>query len=38
MDWGADTNIASLLLRDEFTVKPGLKRALVNICALANTK
>jgi alpha-L-rhamnosidase len=31
---GADTNIPSLLLRHEFSVKPGLKRALVNICGL----
>ncbi len=30
----ADTNIASLLLRHEFIVKPGLKRALVNVCGL----
>ena len=30
----ADTNIPSLLLRHEFVVKPGLKRALVNICGL----
>ena len=30
----ADTNIPSLLLRHEFTVKPGLKRALINICGL----
>lgn len=30
----ADTNILSLLLRREFVVKPGLKRALVNICGL----
>ncbi len=30
----ADTNIPSLLLRHEFTVKPGLKRALVNLCGL----
>jgi alpha-L-rhamnosidase len=30
----ADTNIHSLLLRHEFTVKPGLKRALINICGL----
>jgi hypothetical protein len=30
----ADTNIASLLLRREFAVKPGLKRALVNLCGL----
>jgi alpha-L-rhamnosidase len=30
----ADTNIPSLLLRRGFTVKPGLKRALVNICGL----
>ena len=30
----ADTNIASLLLRHEFVVKPGLKRALANICGL----
>jgi len=39
-DWSAkwigspDTNIASLLLRAEFTVKPGLKRALANVCGL----
>jgi len=30
----ADTNIPSLLLRHEFVVKPGLQRALVNICGL----
>jgi alpha-L-rhamnosidase len=30
----ADTNIPSLLLRREFVVKPGLKRALVNVCGL----
>ncbi len=30
----ADTNIPSLLLRKEFSVKPGLKRALVNLCGL----
>jgi hypothetical protein len=30
----ADTNIPSLLLRREFVVKPGLKRALINICGL----
>jgi hypothetical protein len=30
----ADTNIPSLLLRREFSIKPGLKRALVNICGL----
>jgi alpha-L-rhamnosidase len=30
----ADTNIPSLLLRHEFSVKPRLKRALVNICGL----
>ncbi|MBW8864188.1 MAG: family 78 glycoside hydrolase catalytic domain, partial [Verrucomicrobia bacterium] len=30
----ADTNIPSLLLRHEFSVKPGLKRALINICGL----
>ena len=30
----ADTNIPSLLLRHKFTVKPGLKRALVNVCGL----
>jgi alpha-L-rhamnosidase len=30
----ADTNIPSLLLRHEFIVKPGLKRALINICGL----
>ena len=40
LDWraqwigAADTNIPSLLLRHEFVVKPGLKRALVNICGL----
>ncbi|MFZ1073688.1 MAG: family 78 glycoside hydrolase catalytic domain [Verrucomicrobiia bacterium] len=30
----ADTNIPSLLLRHEFVVKPGLKRALVDVCGL----
>ncbi len=30
----ADTNIPSLLLRHEFTVRPKLKRALVNVCGL----
>jgi hypothetical protein len=30
----ADTNIPSLLLRKPFSVRPGLKRALVNICGL----
>ena len=30
----ADTNIPSLLLRREFLVRPGLKRALVNVCGL----
>jgi hypothetical protein len=30
----ADTNIPSLLLRREFVVKPGLTRALVNVCGL----
>ena len=30
----ADTNIPSLLLRREFVVKPGLRRALVNVCGL----
>ena len=30
----ADTNIPSLLLRREFSVKPGLQRALANICGL----
>jgi len=30
----ADTKIASLLVRREFAVKPGLKRALLNICGL----
>jgi alpha-L-rhamnosidase len=30
----ADTNIPSLLLRHDFSVRPGLKRALVNICGL----
>jgi hypothetical protein len=29
-----NTNVASLLLRHEFSVKSGLKRALVNICGL----
>ena len=39
-DWQAkwigavDTNIPSLLLRHEFVVKPGLKRALVSVCGL----
>lgn len=39
-DWRArwigaqDPDIPSLLLRHEFSVKPGLKRALVNICGL----
>jgi hypothetical protein len=30
----ADTNIPSLLLRKEFSVKPGLKRAIIHICGL----
>jgi alpha-L-rhamnosidase len=30
----ADKNIPSLLLRREFSVKPGLKRALANVCGL----
>jgi len=30
----ADTNIPSLLLRHEFTVKPGLQRAIIHICGL----
>ena len=30
----ADTNISSLLLRHQFTVKSGLQRALVNVCGL----
>ena len=30
----ADTNIPSLLLRREFSVKAGLKRALINLCGL----
>ena len=30
----ADTNLQSMLLRREFTVKPGLKRALVHVCGL----
>ena len=30
----ADTNFETLLLRREFIVKPGLRRALVNICGL----
>jgi hypothetical protein len=39
-DWQANwigatnTNIPSILLRREFTVKPALKRALVNVCGL----
>jgi hypothetical protein len=39
-DWQAkwigatDTNTPSLLLRREFVVKPGLKRALINVCGL----
>jgi hypothetical protein len=39
-DWQAqwigtgDTNLPSLLLRHEFVVKHGLKRALVNVCGL----
>jgi hypothetical protein len=39
-DWHAnwisapETNFASTLLRREFVVKPGLKRALVNVCGL----
>ena len=39
-DWQAKwisapaTNFETLLLRREFTVKPGLKRALVNLCGL----
>jgi len=39
-DWHAfwigaeDTNIPSLLLRKEFAVKPGLVRAVVNVCGL----
>ncbi|MFZ0827221.1 MAG: family 78 glycoside hydrolase catalytic domain [Verrucomicrobiia bacterium] len=39
-DWRArwisapDTNFETLLLRREFTVKPGLQRALVNLCGL----
>lgn len=39
-DWHANwisappTNFSSILLRHEFSVKPGLKRALVNICGL----
>ncbi|MEY4386538.1 MAG: hypothetical protein RLY20_1821 [Verrucomicrobiota bacterium] len=30
----ADTNLQSVLLRREFTVKPGLRRALAHICGL----
>jgi alpha-L-rhamnosidase len=30
----ADTNLPSILLRREFTVKPGLARALASICGL----
>ena len=39
-DWHArwigasDTNLPSLLLRREFSVRPGLKRAQVNVCGL----
>lgn len=39
-DWHAqwigttDTNLPSLLLRNDFTVTPGLKRALINVCGL----
>jgi hypothetical protein len=39
-DWNAkwigaaDTNIPSILLRRELVVRPGLKRALVNVCGL----
>ncbi|HEY3761662.1 MAG TPA: family 78 glycoside hydrolase catalytic domain [Verrucomicrobiae bacterium] len=39
-DWHAawisagDTNFPAIILRHEFTVRPGLKRALVNICGL----
>lgn len=29
-----DTNLPSLLLRHDFTVKPGLKRALIHLCGL----
>jgi alpha-L-rhamnosidase len=31
----ADTNLSALLLRREFPVKPGLQRALVFVCGLA---
>jgi alpha-L-rhamnosidase len=40
IDWHAkwigatDTNIANLLLRREFIVKPGLKRAVAHVCGL----
>ena len=38
-EWiAAPTNFETLLLRREFVVKRGLKRALVNVCGLANTK
>jgi hypothetical protein len=30
----ADTNFSSLILRREFVVKPGLQRALANVCGL----
>jgi hypothetical protein len=30
----ADMNIPALLLRREFVVKPGLRRALINVCGL----
>lgn len=39
-DWQAkwisatDTNLASTVLRREWVVKPGLKRALINVCGL----
>jgi len=30
----SDTNLATIVLRREFVVKPGLKRALANVCGL----
>lgn len=31
-----DTNVPNVLLRREFTVKPGLRRALVHVCGLGH--
>ncbi len=32
----SDTNLATIVLRREFVVKPGLKRALANVCGLGH--